>query len=620
MPLEARRSGRRVTARDPSPNLLVGSNIRAMADVPLNDVPLDDAGFSNETDRAFDYDVLVIGSGFGGSVTALRLTEKGYRVGVLEAGRRFADHEFAKNSWHLKDFLFAPGLGLTGIQRIHRLDNALILAGAGVGGGSLVYANTLYKPPRAFFEDAQWRGITDWEQELDPYYDQARRMLGVVTYHRMTPADEELRFVADQMGVGATYHQAPVGVFFGSNGEAPGTTVADPYFGGAGPARRTCTDCGECMTGCRHNAKNTLVKNYLHLAEHNGAEIHPLTTVVEVVPLDGGGYRVVARPTTGRRRSARKARKTFTAQHVVFSAGAYNTQRLLHTLRITGKLPALSATLGELTRTNSEALLGASARDDRKDFTEGVAITSSIHPDENTHIEPVRYGKGSNAMGLLRAPLTDGGGRIPRAIKALGEMLRHPTQVPVLFTTRKFAERSVILLVMQSLDNSLTVYPERTRTGRVKIRSKQGHGEPNPGWIPAANQAARLMAENIGGVPGGTVGDLFGMPMTAHILGGAVIGAGPDRGVIDPYHRVFGYEGLHVVDGAAVPANLGVNPSLTITALAERAMSFWPNKGEADQRPQVGAAYRRMDPVAPHRPAVPESAPGALRLPIVGVS
>ncbi|MBS2961655.1 GMC family oxidoreductase [Actinocrinis puniceicyclus] len=582
-------------------------------------VPVQDPADRAAAD-GFDYDVLVIGSGFGGSVTALRLTEKGYRVAVLEAGRRFADREFAENSWHLRDFLFAPALGCTGIQRIHRLDNALILAGAGVGGGSLVYANTLYKPPRAFFEDPQWRGIADWESELDPYYDQARRMLGVVTYRRMTPADEEMRLVADRMGVAATYHQAPVGVFFGANDEPPGTEVADPYFGGAGPSRRTCTHCGECMTGCRHNAKNTLVKNYLHLAEQAGAQIHPLTTVTDVEPLGGGGYRVTARPTVGFRRRSRKARKTFTAEHVVFCAGAYNTQRLLHTLRVNGRLPALSATLGELTRTNSEALLGATARDDRHDFTEGVAITSSIHPDEHTHIEPVRYGKGSNAMGLLRAPLTDGGGRVPRVIKALGEALRHPTQVPVLLTTRKFAERTVILLVMQSLDNSLTVYPRRTRTGRIKIHSRQGHGEPNPTWIPAANQAARLLADNLGGVSGGTVGDLFGMPLTAHILGGAVMGAGPDRGVVDPYHRVFGYEGLHVVDGSAVPANLGVNPSLTITAMAERAMSFWPNKGEADRRPRVGEAYRRLEPVPPRRPAVPESAPGALRLPIVGVS
>jgi cholesterol oxidase len=565
----------------------------------------------------FDYDVLVVGSGFGGSVTALRLTEKGYRVGVLEAGRRFADHEFAENSWHLKDFLFAPGLGMTGIQRIHRLDNALILAGAGVGGGSLVYANTLYRPLPAFFRDRQWKDIADWESELDPYYDQAQRMLGVVTYNRTTPADVELKRVAQQMGVGDSYHNAPVGVFFGEEGQPEGTSVPDPYFGGAGPSRRTCTHCGECMTGCRHNAKNTLVKNYLYLAEKNGAEIHPLRTVVDVVPLDGGGFRVTA-AATGKR--SKKARRAYTARQVVFSAGAYNTQKLLHRLRISGRLPALSGTLGELTRTNSEALLGASATDDRENFSEGVAITSSIHPDANTHIEPVRYGRGSNSMGLMRAPLTDGGGRVPRALKAVGEILRHPLYAPRLLTTYKFAERTVILLVMQSLDNSLTVYPKRTLTGRIKIKSRQGHGEPNPDWIPAANRAARLLADNIKGVPGGTTGDLLGMPLTAHILGGCVIGAQPGSGVIDPYHRVFGYDGLHVVDGSAVPANLGVNPSLTITAMAERAMALWPNKGETDPRPPAGEVYRPVDPVAPHRPAVPDAAPGALRLPIVGVS
>jgi cholesterol oxidase len=568
------------------------------------------------TGQDLDYDVLVVGSGFGGSVTALRLTEKGYRVGVLEAGRRFADAEFAENSWHLKDFLFAPKLGCTGIQRIHRLDNAMILAGAGVGGGSLVYANTLYKPPAAFFADRQWKDITDWADELGPYYDQASRMLGVVTYHRMTPADEVLKDVAEQMGVGNSYHQAPVGVLFGAPGQAPGTEVPDPFFGGAGPSRNTCLDCGECMTGCRHNAKNTLVKNYLYLAERNGAQIHALTTVSGVRPREGGGYLVETVPTTGG-----KAKRVFTAGQVVFSAGAYGTQRLLHVLRACGQLPGISDRLGELTRTNSEALLGASANNPRGvDFTDGVAITSSIHPDENTHIEPVRYGKGSNAMGLLRAPLTDGGPGAPRAVRALGVALRHPTWLLRLVSTRKFAERTVILLVMQSLDNSLTVYPKRRLLGGFKLKSRQGHGEPNPDWIPAANRAARLLAERIKGVPGGTAGDLLKMPLTAHILGGCVIGADAASGVVDPYHRLFGYQGLHVVDGSAVPANLGVNPSLTITALAERAMAFWPNRGEADPRPAQGTRYQRIEPVAPRRPAVPDAAPGALRLPIVGVS
>jgi cholesterol oxidase len=564
-----------------------------------------------------DYDVLVIGSGFGGSVTALRLTEKGYRVGVLEAGRRFADHEYAENSWHLKDFVFAPRAGMTGIQRIHKLDNALILAGAGVGGGSLVYANTLYRPPSAFYQDRQWGEITDWADELASCYDQAERMLGVVKYHRTTPADEALKTVAEQMGVGETFTQAPVGVFFGEEGQAPGTTVPDPYFGGVGPARATCRNCGECMTGCRHNAKNTLVKNYLYLAEKNGAQVHPLSTVSGIEPLAGGGYAVEARDTVGRRRRTRR----FTATHVVFSAGAFGTQTLLHRFRSTGRLPGLSEQLGQLTRTNSEALLGASAGGrSTVDFTPGVAITSSIYPDANTHIEPVRYGRGSNSMALLRVPLTDGGGRVPRVVKAVGVVLRHPAWGLRLLNTHKFAERTLILLVMQSLDNSLTVYPKRTLGGRVKLKSRQGHGEPNPTWIPAANRAARLLAEQIGGVPGGTAGDLLNMPLTAHILGGCVIGADPAHGVVDPYHRVFGYEGLHVVDGSAVPANLGVNPSLTITAMAERAMSLWPNKGEADRRPALGARYERISPVAPHAPAVPESAPAALRLPIVGVS
>jgi cholesterol oxidase len=569
-----------------------------------------------------DYDVLVIGSGFGGSVTALRLTEKGYRVGVLEAGRRFTPETLPRNSGDIRNFLWAPALGCTGIQRIHMLRDCVVLAGAGVGGGSLNYANTLYQPSSdAFYTDPQWAHITDWRFELDPFYAQASRMLGVVSQPSITPSDVVMRRVAEEFGRGDTVKPTRVGVFFGRDGaQEPGVEVPDPYFGGAGPPRRGCIECGECMTGCRHGAKNTLDRNYLALAERAGARVHPETTVLAVAPRAGGGWAVRTRPTRGLGRRRARNHQTFAADQVVFAAGTWGTQTLLHRLRDTGVLPGISARLGELTRTNSEALLGASATDDRACFSEGVAITSSIHPDANTHIEPVRYGRGSNSMGLLRVPLTDGGGRIPRLLKAFGEILRHPGYAPRLLTTRKFAERTVILLVMQSLDNSLTVYPGRTVFGRVKIKSRQGHGEPNPDWIPAANRAARLLAENIKGVPGGTVGDLFGMPLTAHILGGCVLGADPRSGVVDPYHRVFGYEGLHVVDGSAVPANLGVNPALTITGMAERAMAVWPNKGEADARPRVGEAYRKVAPVAPHRPAVPETAPGALRLPIVGVS
>jgi cholesterol oxidase len=553
-----------------------------------------------------DYDVVVIGSGFGGSVSALRLTEKGYRVGVLEAGRRFPDSALPKTSWHLRDFLWAPKLGCTGIQRIHVLKDCLILAGAGVGGGSLNYANTLYEPPQPFYDDPQWAHITDWRDELAPHYDQAKRMLGVVTYPGDTPSDVEMRRLAGQFGKADTFRKTPVGVFFGRDGERePGVTVPDPYFGGVGPDRTGCTDCGECMTGCRHGAKNTLVKNYLALAEKAGARVHPLTTVTGVRPLRGGGYAVDTERTG---RWLRKAGPTFTARHVVLAAGTYNTQKLLHGLRAT-TLPRISSRLGYKTRTNSEALLGVRMDHPQADYTQGVAITSSWHPDENTHIEPCRYGKGSNAMGLLNTVLTDGGGtRRRRWLQMLVRLLRNPTLVRLL-VPRRWSERVIILLVMQSLNNSITV--KRGRFGR--LTSVQGDGEPNPTWIPAANQAAEQLARNIDGVAGGTWGDLMNIPMTAHFIGGCPIGDSPDTGVIDPYHRLYGYEGLHVVDGSTLSANLGVNPSLSITAQAERAMALWPNRGERDLRPPQGAPYQRLEPIAPQRPVVPEHAPAALR-------
>ncbi|MGA8112526.1 MAG: GMC family oxidoreductase [Actinocatenispora sp.] len=558
-----------------------------------------------------EYDVVVIGSGFGGSVAALRLTEKGYRVAVLEAGRRFADDELPETSWRLRRFLWAPRLGCFGIQRITLLRNVLVLSGAGVGGGSLVYANTLYRPPDAFFRDPQWSGITDWAGELAPYYDQAERMLGVVRYAGHTPSDEAMRTVAEQMGVGDSYHTAPVGVFFGE----PGRTVPDPYFGGAGPDRAGCTECGECMTGCRHNAKNTLVKNYLYLAEQSGATIHPLSTVTAVRPRSGGGYRIeVVRTATGGRRAAN--RRVFTAGQVVFAAGALGTQRLLHRMRADGVLPRLSAQLGTLTRTNSESIVGARSRRPDTDFTQGVAITSSFHPDEHTHIEPVRYGRGSNAMGLLQTLLTDGGKPWPRALTWLGEAVRHPAAFGRALLVRKWSERTVIALVMQSLDNSLTVRQRRTLFGGRKLTSQQGHGRPNPSWIPAGNEAVRRLADLIGGDAGGTWGEIMNIPLTAHILGGCPIGDGPGSGVVDGYHRVYGHPGLHVVDGAAVSANLGVNPSLTITAQAERAMSLWPNRDDADPRPPLGEAYQQVTPVRPAHPAVPSDAPAALRLPL----
>ena len=558
------------------------------------------------------YDVLVIGSGFGGSVTALRLTEKGYRVGVLEAGRRFTDDDFAKTSWRLRKFLYAPRLGLYGIQRIHLLPHVLVLAGAGVGGGSLVYANTLYVPPVAFFEDPQWAGITDWKSELEPYYDQATRMLGVTDVPHRSPLDDVFAEVADEMGVGDTFRLTPVGVFFG---DGPGVPTPDPFFGGVGPAREGCRECGSCMTGCRHNAKNTLPKNYLGLAEAAGARVHPLTTVTAIRPRDGGGYSV----DTVRSGPLMRSSTTFTADEVVVAAGTFNTQRLLHRMRDEGVLPRLSARLGYTSRTNSESLVGAVSRRHDVDYTRGVAISSSFHPDARTHVESVRYGKGSNFMGLLGTVMTDGVDGVPRWKLWAQQVVAEPGNALRSLSVRRWSEKGAIALVMQTVDNSVVVSSVKSRLGTWKLTSRQGEGEPNPTWIPAGNEAARRIAEHIDGFPFGNLGELIDAPITAHFIGGACIGADTDHGVIDPYHRVFGHEGLHVVDGAAVTANLGVNPSLTITAQAERAMALWPNKGDSDSRPPLGEAYVRLAPVAPVSPVVPESAPGALRLPIVDI-
>lgn len=552
------------------------------------------------------FDVVIIGSGFGGSVAALRLVEKGYSVAVLEAGARFEDRDFAGTSWNLRKFLFFPKLGLKGIQRIHFLPDTVVLCGAGVGGGSLVYANTLYKPPTSYFRDPQWAHITDWEDELGRWYDQASRMLGVVQNEFMSPADEVMQQVAQKMGVGHTFRLTPVGVHFGAG---PGVESADPFFGGVGPTRTGCTNCGECMTGCRHNAKNTLPKNYLGLAERAGAQVFPLTTVEQLRTRPGGSWQIRTRR-TGRWIGGGR---TFTAEHVIVAAGAYNTQKLLHRMKDDGLLPELSPMLGELSRTNSEALVGAVfPRGVDKDYTQGSAITSSFFINERTHIEPCRYGHGSNAMGLLQTFLTNGATPQQSRRQWLRKAITQPHLLWRLLDVRGWSQRTIIALVMQSLDSSIHVRGKRGRFG-WKLTSTNDEVRPNPTYIPEAHAVATAVAEQHGGMPAGTVADLFGAPFTAHFVGGCVIGDSPAQGVIDPYHRVWNYPTLSVVDGSTVTANLGVNPSLTITAQAERAMSFWPNKGDADPRPAQGAAYVRVPAVPPREPVVPSAAPAALR-------
>lgn len=534
----------------------------------------------------FDEDVIVVGSGFGGSVSALRLAEKGYRVRVYEAGRRFEDNDFAKTNWNLRRYLWAPALGCFGVQRIHRLPHVMILAGAGVGGGSLNYANTLYQPGEPFFTDPQWRELADWDAELEPHFSMAKHMLGVVDrYPHTGPIERIMAGAAEDLGVADTFRHAPVGVFLGM----PGVRVPDPFFGGEGPDRTGCTLCGNCMVGCRIGAKNTLMKNYLHFAEQRGVTIEPLRTVTEVRELPAGGFAV----TTERSGAwARKQRRTVTAEQVVLAAGTWGTQQLLHRMKHSGALPRVSEAMGRLTRTNSEALDGAVAVKvpESLELARGVAITTSFHVDERTHVENVRYGPGSNLMGMLATVLVPGDRGIFRRIGTLfAKVLRAPIRQLRLGSLVRWSERGVIALVMQTADNSLTLSLKRV-LGRMVMTSAQGHGEPNPSYLPQAHAASIAIAKRMeadGGVPAearGSWPEVFGIPMTAHFLGGAVISATPADGVIDQYHRVWGHPGLHVVDGAAVPANPGVNPSLTITALAERAMSYWPHAGEADAR------------------------------------
>ncbi|HSC21534.1 MAG TPA: GMC family oxidoreductase [Solirubrobacterales bacterium] len=527
----------------------------------------------------YDYDWVVIGSGFGGSVSALRLAEKGYEVGVLECGKRFTDKDFPKSTWDIRRYFWAPRIGLRGIFRLTTFKDVSVVSGCGVGGGSLGYANTLYVPPQKFFQDPQWADLADWQRELAPHYAEAQRMLGVTQVKTDDAADDLLREYGEAIGVGDTYQKTPVGIYFGE----PGKTVPDPYFGGEGPDRTGCSLCGRCMVGCPHGAKNTLVKNYLYLAEQRGVEVTPDRTVTEIRPLgaaDGSDGYAIASERSGM--IPGRGKRTITARGVVVAAGALGTNKLLQRCRLGGSLPKLSARLGELVRTNSEMILAVTVPEDYPDdLTKRVAISGSIYPDADTHIETVSYGKDGDSMGLLYTLLVGDGTRVTRPLKLLGQILRHPVRFAKVLWPKGWSRRTIILLVMQTLDNAIALRPKLKRSGNVWLQTEQDPEKPNPTFIPVANDAAEWLAERTGGIAQSSVMEaLMNIPSTAHILGGAVIGHGPEDGVVDARQRVFGYENLLVCDGSAVPANVGVNPSLTITALAEHAMSEIPAASE----------------------------------------
>jgi cholesterol oxidase len=538
---------------------------------------------------AHDYDWIVVGSGFGGSVSALRLAEKGYRVAVLECGRRFADSDFPSSTWDSRRYFWAPRLGMKGIFRLSTFKDIAVVSGCGVGGGSLGYANTLYVPPSPFFEDPQWADLEDWQAALAPHYETAQRMLGVVVHDKDDPADQLLREMGEEMGVGDTYRKTPVGVYL----DNPGETVPDPFFEGAGPERTGCMQCGRCMVGCPHGAKNTLVKNYLWLAEHAGVEVIPERLVTDLRPLgaaDGSDGYEVASERSGLLR--RRGRRTLTAAGVVVAAGPLGTNKLLQRCRLGGSLPRISNRLGELVRTNSESILAVTVPEDYpEDLTRRVAITSSIYPDPHTHIETVTYGKAGDAMSTLYTLLVGDGSRVTRPLKLLAQILRHPARFAKTVWPRGWSRRTIIVLVMQTLDNAIALRPRLKRNGEVRLQTEQDPERPNPTFIPVANEAAEWLARRTGGIAQSSVMEAtLNIPTTAHILGGAVIGHGPEDGVVDARQRIFGYENLLVCDGAAVPANVGVNPSLTITALAEHAMSEIPPKQGSEPRDLPEAA------------------------------
>lgn len=511
-----------------------------------------------------DYDYVIIGSGFGGSVAALRLSEKGYKVLVIEKGKWYRNQDFPKTNWNLKKWLWLPSWKFFGILKLTFFQHVGVLSGVGVGGGSLVYANTLPRPKKAFFTSGNWAGLSNWEEELLKHYDTAESMLGAIESPKLFDADKALQNIAREMGKSGEFKAPKVAVYFGE----ANVEVADPYFKGEGPKRAGCNFCGQCMTGCPHNAKNTLDKNYLYLAQKKGAKILAEKKVT-VVKSDTNGYIIqFENSTTLLFRDKREVR----AKGVVFSGGVLGTVRLLLDMKRKNHLAHLSSQVGCHIRTNNENLSLVNSKNNKLDMSRGVAIGSIFPPDQNGHIEAVRYGKGSNFWKLTMIPMVFGKNSMIRIIKLLKELILNPIDWLRVYVKNDFSERTIILLFMQHLDSTIQL-----KRGLFNLKTKVSSGlKPTP-FIPLAKVMADKVAKEVDGKAFMNNSDiLFGVPTTAHILGGAVIGKDKTKGVIDVNQQVFGYENMFVCDGSAMSANPGVNPSLTITAMTERAMSKIP--------------------------------------------
>ncbi|RHX92263.1 GMC family oxidoreductase [Leptospira stimsonii] len=537
------------------------------------------------TNVHYDYDYVIVGSGFGGSVSAMRLSQKGYSVAVLESGKRWRSEDFPKSNWSLNKYLWMPRIGFYGIQRLNLLKDFFLVSGAGVGGGSLVYANTLYVPGEKVLNSPTFKKLGGKDRIL-PFYSIASRMLGVTQNPQLYESDYILKEIAEEMGRGETFRPTPVGVYFG---EKPGKLSKDPYFLGEGPDRVSCNHCGGCMVGCRFNSKNTLDKNYLFFAEKMGTKIFPETKVVSLIPINEHGeadasatgefgYQIQTQSTTG---FFGFPKRTFYAKNIILSAAVMGTVGLLLKMKQKGKMTRLSPALGDCVRTNSETVLAITNFTKEVDYSRGVAITSSIHPDDHTHMEPVRYPKGSDFFGTIASVLTDGGGKFPRPLKYFFTLLTNPVYFFKASWPFGFAQKSLILLVMQTLDNKIRLVRTRRFSWPFEksMSSTLTEGEKTPAYIPIANETARRIAQKTGGVPRSSINDvLLNAPITGHIMGGCIMGDSPKEGVIDYENRVFGYQNLRVCDSSMITVNLGVNPSLSITALTERAMSLIPPK------------------------------------------